>query len=79
MRLERDQQFVRRRQRVERQQAEARRTVDQDELVWQFILAQTVGKHLLPADGPDEFHFRRGEVGFGRHDRQVFPDVYGGR
>ncbi|CAI7644867.1 unnamed protein product, partial [Penicillium discolor] len=60
--LERDDDAVRRRQRVHGQQTERRLAVDEDDVVLPRHLAQHAGEDRLAGDLVDEVHLRGGEV-----------------
>ena len=63
---------MRSRQGIERQQAERGRTIYQDEIIRRDLLTRKgVPQAVFPADHPDKFDFRAGEVRCGGHQRQV--------
>src|SRR5205814_4499049 len=73
--LQRDEYPVRARQRVEREQAEGRLAVDDDEVVLVADRPQQPGQRHLPGDLVDQLDLGRGQVDVGR--QQVQPGHVG--
>ena len=69
--LQRDQHAVRRHHRVERQQGQRRRAVDENKVIRQRLLGQRVAQPVFPALQVDELDLGAGQVRAGRHDPHV--------